>query len=223
MMQSVHNIYGQAGAALMVLVILSSVLRPVVRSNAARGILLGIAFGVSVIPLGGISLVELLRGTTGDISIPTFLFCVMALTKFWSDEGKSCGQTGLASRPFPFFGGGSLGGFFIVVLIGGCVFYPMTMGFTVTDPYAWGYAPRWMLLVCLLVTVAFEFAGQRTASSLVLISVGAHALRLMESTNLWDYLLDPVLFLACLVGCIAALVRWLWSCRRRNAATGLVG
>jgi hypothetical protein len=130
----------------------------------------------------------------------------MALTEFWSDEGTSRGQTGLASRPFPFFGGGSLTGFFIVVLIVGCVFYLMTMGFTVMDPYAWGYSPRWMLPICLLVAVAFELAGQRTAASLVLIAVGAYALRLMESTNLWDYLLDPILFLVCLVVCIAKLI-----------------
>jgi hypothetical protein len=194
MMQSIQNTYGVVGAAMMVGVVISSMLRPVVRLTAARGILLGIAFVVSIIPFGGISLVELLRGATGDIAISTFLFCVMALTEFWSDEGTSRGQTGLASRPFPFFGGGSLTGFFIVVLIVGCVFYLMTMGFTVMDPYAWGYSPRWMLPIC------------RTAASLVLIAVGAYALRLMESTNLWDYLLDPILFLVCLVVCIAKLI-----------------
>lgn len=130
----------------------------------------------------------------------------LALTTFWFSGDKANAPTSRAFNLLPGAAGGSLTPFFAGVSVVGFLFYPMTMEFTLIDPYASGQSPRWMLLICLLITVGFVFAGHWAAASLVLLAVGAYALHVMESTNLWDYLLDPVLFLIGLVGCAAALI-----------------
>jgi hypothetical protein len=76
-----------------------------------------------------------------------------------------------------------------------------------------------MLPVTLLIAIAFHSLNQRTASILIAAGVFGYGIRLMESSNLWDHLLDPVLFLTSLVGCVSALARWWFlNCRRRNDA-----
>ncbi len=218
MMPSLHNAYGLLGCALIILVIVASVLGLWIRSRSVLRSISALVVVLSFVPFGGISVAELLRGVTGDIAVTTFLMCVVALTRCLSRRGNPNAQAAVRIPWLFAFFGGTLTGLFAGVLAVGCVFYPMTVGFSLIDPYAWGYSPHWMLLGCLLMTVAFEFAGQRTAANLILVPVGAYALRLMESTNLWDYLLDPILFLACFVGCIVKAVVRLPSSRRARSA-----
>lgn len=213
-MSWIQHSYGLLGSAMIILVIVGSVLRLLVKSLNVRRVVLGVVFVLAFIPVNETSLVELLRGVTADLSIPTVLLCVLVLTICLFDRRAPPARKNRTSPRIPLITGGSLSVFFVVVIVVGCVFYPMTMGFTLMDPYAWGYAPRWMLLVCLLLTVVLEFCRQRTAANLILLSVAAYVPRLMESTNLWDYLLDPILFLICLVGCVTKLIGWLRSTSR---------
>ncbi|HEY7698349.1 MAG TPA: hypothetical protein VIE88_08025, partial [Vicinamibacteria bacterium] len=68
------------------------------------------------------------------------------------------------------------------------------------DPYALGYPDRVRSLLLALAPVAV-FAwlrGRFLVLLAILLALGAHRFELLDSRNLWDYLLDPwlALFLA---------------------------
>ncbi len=186
--------YGLMGCALLVLAAVSFWLQLFVRSDfVRRGTLVSI-FVLSWIPLRGTSTVEFLRGVVGDIAVATFLLCGLMVWGCLVPAGTKGTVAEHKKRPLFFIPDESLHWFFILVVVAGSIFYPMTMGFTIEDPYAWGYAPHGMLLVCLGLILALEFAQQRTAAALILFAVAGYAAHLLESTNLWDYLMDPLLF-----------------------------
>ncbi len=68
--------------------------------------------------------------------------------------------------------------------------YPLTLGLTLWDPYALGYRPRVLLLVAAALVIAW-WRRRRGAALVLAAGVAAFGAGLMESTNLWDYLVDP--------------------------------
>ena len=81
-----------------------------------------------------------------------------------------------------------------VVLVG-VVFYPLALGLSLLDPYHFGYAPSDMTVLLVSVSVIAWLRGQRALAVVILLPLLAFDLRLFESANLWDYLLDPILFI----------------------------
>jgi hypothetical protein len=135
------------------------------------------------LPVGGIPLVGYVRGVAGDLSTTSLLL--------------------LASFAIAFAGGPNLHdrrelltlAFFVIAC---AVFlYPMGLGLAAFDPYALGYASRLRELLFGLAGVAL-FAWVRGRLFLLLaivLALGAFHLEMLESRNLWDYLLDPWLAL----------------------------
>ena len=113
------------------------------------------------------------RGITGDLSVVT-----MALLWYSFFMGKKL----LLPVQFKF-----------ALLIIALVLYPLALGLSMLDPYAWGYS-SWIFLA---IVVFFAFvAWWRRWNCLVYaiaLALCAWALQWHESTNLWDYLLDPFL------------------------------
>lgn len=73
------------------------------------------------------------------------------------------------------------------------VFYPLSLGFSPIDPYGWGFEPFYLAITLLIVAVALWVGEQRILAWLLLALVACHQMDLLESDNLWDYLLDPFL------------------------------
>lgn len=80
----------------------------------------------------------------------------------------------------------------LFALIAGAGLYPMALGFTRFDPYGAGWGFSWLFVGTLLLTMVLVTLGNRFGVVL-LLAILAYDLRLLESTNFWDYLLDPVL------------------------------
>ena len=157
------------------------------------------ALGVAV-PVGGIPLAGYPRGMSGDLSITTLALLTAALSAMLAGRP-------LLERP-------EWRGLCELAAACGVVGYPLTLGLTVLDPYELGYRPCGLVLVVAGLVVAWWW--RRRGAALVLASgVAAFDLRLLESSNLWDYLLDMPLAL-CSVGIVAArAVTW------RRAPTAL--
>ena len=87
--------------------------------------------------------------------------------------------------------------------IGGVVLYPLALGASSFDPYEWGwrFSPLFVIIGALTSWLIWK---QNRFGFLLLIAAVAFQLRLLESSNYWDYLLDPIY---CLVGLV-------WSCGR---------
>jgi hypothetical protein len=73
------------------------------------------------------------------------------------------------------------------------LYFPPALGACRFQPYAWGYGSPGLLVGVLALSAALWVARRQAASAVLMAASVAWQLRLGESTNLWDYLLDPLL------------------------------
>ena len=76
--------------------------------------------------------------------------------------------------------------------------YPFALGLTMFDSYSLGYSNPWMLAVLFIITLFFWLRKYYFLAIIITAAVVAWSLQLLESRNLWDYLIDP-LFLVLMV------------------------
>jgi len=137
-------------------------------------------------------LVAYVRGVTGDLSVVLTLL-------LWS-------SVLLPSRPVPF-------GFRLALTGIATLFYPLALGLGMLDPYAWGYGSLGLLIAVVFFALVCGLLGWTKGVWIIAIAVVAWAGHWHESTNLWDYVLDPLLCLWALITCILLMNR-----KRRDKA-----
>lgn len=137
-------------------------------------------------------LVAYVRGVTGDLSVVLTLL-------LWS-------SVLLPSRPAPF-------GFRLALTGIAMLFYPLALGLGMLDPYAWGYGSLGLLISIVFFALVCGLVGWTKGVWIIAIAIVAWAGHWHESTNLWDYVLDPLLCLWALITCILLMNR-----KRRDKA-----
>jgi len=167
---------GLLGCALAVAAIIlrlpgSSRLSRVRRRWAGLAILL-----LALLPLGELPLAGYLRGGTGDLSMPSLLLLAMSVFRPLRGQSLFPGRTQL------------------LVLVAGVAlaFYPMALGWGGYDPYRLGYTSYGLLAALLAVSGWVLWKDFPWLAGVVAMSVLAWVAGWYESTNLWDYLLDPL-------------------------------
>jgi hypothetical protein len=80
----------------------------------------------------------------------------------------------------------------------GLMLYPAALGVGSIDPYEWGWYRSPLFVMVGLLTGWLIWTRNRFGL-LLLAAVAAFHLRLGESSNYWDYLVDPVYWFASLV------------------------
>ena len=135
------------------------------------------------------------RGVTGDLSIVTLLL-------LWSAVLPSAKKTPL--------------GFKVPLAVIAIAFYPLALGFGMVDPYAWGYGSIALLIAVILFAIGCGLAGWMKGVWIISFAIMAWAAHWHESTNLWDYLLDP--FLA--IWALLAILNAIYLKRREKAQSG---
>lgn len=79
----------------------------------------------------------------------------------------------------------------VVIALLALLFYPLSLGVTSLDPYAWGYGDfrfsTAILLIGLLAWIMRVYAG----CTLLIAAQCAYWAGALSSNNLWDYLIDP--------------------------------
>lgn len=135
---------------------------------------------LSLIPLPEVSPAMALRGLWGDPSVTALQLLALCLT-------------GHAPRTFVVGWKGPAGIALIALL-----FYPLALGSGSFDPYRLGYQPWLLVAVFALPALYAWWRGRPLWLWLLTIDLLAWAAGLLESPNLWDTLLDPLLALACL-------------------------
>jgi preprotein translocase subunit SecE len=78
-----------------------------------------------------------------------------------------------------------------VIALAALFLYPLALGWGDWDLYQPGWGSWGMLLALLLICLACWANGLWVLPTLVALAMIAWSLDLMESGNLWDYLLDP--------------------------------
>jgi hypothetical protein len=87
----------------------------------------------------------------------------------------------------------------IFSLVAGAALYPMALGVGTFDPYSAGWHFSWLFVILFLMTLVLIFLNNRF-SWVLLATILACNLHLLESGNLWDYLVDPVLVIISIAG-----------------------
>jgi hypothetical protein len=88
------------------------------------------------------------------------------------------------------------------------VLYPLSLGFGGFDPYAAGYGSPYLLGLLAVYALAAWFTGRYFTVAVITAALAAHLAGLMESDNLWDYLIDAPLAAYAIGG-------WLWIAAQR--------
>ena len=136
-----------------------------------------LAAGVLLLPIGGIVVARWVAGVSANFSIP-----------FIGTLAVAAWERAFSRRIFSERDWKTAWGFGAA---GGLGLYPLALGVGSLDPYEWGwqFSPLFVLIGAL--TVGLIWKQNRFGLLLLLAAVAFHV-RLLESTNYWDYLLDPV-------------------------------
>ncbi|KXS31792.1 MAG: Uncharacterized protein AWT59_2091 [Candidatus Gallionella acididurans] len=163
---------------------------------------LGTVFVLSLIPFGALSAAAYVRGITGDLSITTLVLLWCALLRPWC----GCAASGTEHRRV------------LLVLIALCAlaFYPMALGAGSFDPYRLGYGNPLLIVVLLLIALAAWFRKFTLVALCIALATLAWAGGWYESSNLWDYLLDPFVAIYALAAMMIFGVKRLSKSRLRN-------
>ena len=178
---NMHAIYGLFAQGVIVAMIIRFVREIFGRKNLAPfGIELWIPTAIVIIvPVAGVSIAGHLRGLWGDPSIVTFLLLFLYTVR----------PSSLPNRPR----------ISTCVLVSLFVMLPLYLPLFLLNPnvpvdlYAIGWHPKWILIA--IAVIAFGSVMMRRMAprwtNIITIALIASSVGLMESDNLWDYLVDP--------------------------------
>ena len=132
-----------------------------------------------VVSIEGVSLAGHLRGLWGDPSIVTFVLLMLYTVRPSLLPDRPLGVTTVCATIFVAFP----------------LYAPLVLEVPgiQTDLYSLGWDPTWILIAVAIIVVAstcLRTLGHRWIN-IVAIALGAYCFGVMESDNLWDYLVDP--------------------------------
>lgn len=148
-----------------------------------------------VLPLE-LPLAAYVRGFTGELSITSML---LLWTAYFS--------------PKKIHVPAAMKGWIAIVAL---AFYPLALGVSMLDPYAWGYGSITLLAAVIITALIAWLAGSNRIAIILALAILAWAAGWHESSNLWDYILDPFLGL----WAIGSLIRSAWRARATRVQTG---
>ena len=96
---------------------------------------------------------------------------------------------------------------FAAVAAAALFLYPLALGWGDWDAYRLGWGAPGMWVALLLVSLVCWLQGLRLLPMLVALALLAWTAGLLESTNLWDYLLDPWLAIIAIFQCAMTACR----------------
>lgn len=149
-------------------------------SSLTKGLLFA-AFIALLIPVfgAGLPLAAFFRGIGGDLSVTLLALSV------WSLSHRLAGLATMAKREQT--------ALLAVVSAAALLLYPTALGLSGWDAYRLGWG-SWTFFFALLGLCAFSmWLGLRVIPAFIALALLAWGFGLMESVNLWDYLLDPFL------------------------------
>jgi hypothetical protein len=91
---------------------------------------------------------------------------------------------------------------------GALFLYPLALGWGDWDAYRLGWGSPGLWAVLLALSLACWAKGSRLLPVLVGLALLAWVAGALESTNLWDYLIDPWLAAAAIFQCLKSAVAW---------------
>ncbi len=188
------DIYATLACALFLSWVLATLVRLIPgASTAVLRALLPVSLIALLLPLSLLPDVSLplsaassLRVLTGDLSPTGVLLITILLMQLLKLE-----VIPVSRRQLSWFG--------LPVIISGLLLYPTALGWSWLDPYSHGYFPLTVLLATSWLFVFALLAEAWLLSLSLTLALLCYQFQLLDSDNLWDYLMDPVTFSISLV------------------------
>jgi len=143
--------------------------------------MVAIAAFATLIPVRGLSLFEYVWSIFGDLSLTSKTY--LAIWILYRLGGPVMTDVKEVRKVM------------LAIAVIGLAFYPLALGLSSFDPYAAGYSPSILIIVNVVLVAYAMRKGNFALTIAMLLALWAYLLGLMESDNLFDYLLDPLLFL----------------------------
>lgn len=183
MMQSILPYLGQV---LLLTVLLTVLLGRFIKDSRQRIVVVTVLLALSLfLPVSGLTIAQWLRSVLGDLSVLTLVIFSNILA--------------LRLLNFNLLAPATRNSLLLGVALVGAAFYPLALGVSAFDPYRLGYTPVLMTALLSLVSIIAWLRAKRGLAIIMLLPLLAYNMHLLESTNLWDYLLDPVLLIYALL------------------------
>ena len=173
------NGIGLFGASLLLAAVVTTLAGRWLRRERVRASTIALVLIASWTPVQGLPLAGYLRGLVGDLSATTMLLLAMRL---WS---VACGRRLLDENERTLW--------FVLIALAAIFLYPMALGLGGYDPYALGFGSPGFCAILLGITLLAGWMHRHWIMLGILASVTAWLAGLLESRNIWDYLIDPVL------------------------------
>ncbi len=178
-MPPLTDLNGLAGAAVVITAVVVAAGRAIGLRRSLLAPLAAVSTVLALVPIGALPLAGSLRGVVGDLSLTTLVLILSGLQRHLRGEPVD-GRSTLALQ--------------CLVAVGGLSLYPLALGLGAWDPYRLGYGDPWFLAALLAVALTTLLLDLPLVTFCLALGVLAWALGSYESHNLWDYLLDPLLF-----------------------------
>lgn len=130
------------------------------------------------------SLLQIVYGTIGSISVVTILLITIWIFNF----------VFLTKIIVPLNYEISL-----VITIFGLLLYMSSMGFIQLDIYSYGYYPNKIFILSIIMWCLFLININRLYSWITLIAIIGFYFKIISSNNLWDYIIDPIVWIMSIV------------------------
>lgn len=174
------------GAALVVACMVDALLKKNGASQSVRQIAAPVLMLVLLIPLPEFNLTHYLRVFTGDLSISSLVIFGLVLVGELLNKARAIvGEKQVLEAS-------------VFIVITALLLYPTALGLTYFDMYRFGFYPIILGPVVFALFAATLWYGRLLAAGLLATAFLSFSLGFLESDNLWDYLLDPVLTIYCL-------------------------
>jgi hypothetical protein len=174
MLTDVTGLFGHASALAACVLLVPAVRR--LSSIRLSGLLAAI-FVLALLPFNGLPLAGYTRGMVGDLSITTLVLIGLAMLRPYGIVASEKSRSQLL----------------LLIALVALIFYPMTLGITLYDPYRLGYGEAGFFSVVLVIALL----AWRWQSNLIVLSIAlatlAWSLGGYELSNAWDYFIDPLL------------------------------
>ncbi len=185
-----NNLPGLFSSGLLGIAVALAILPVGYLQHRYRMLVVALLAQIVVLSVAGLPVVVYIRGISGDLSITTVV--VLLLWIWWRTAGwrppQHCRTT-----------------LYSLVLLCALIFYPMALGATAYDPYALGYGSLIFLALLAVVTLIAWWYRQWLLCCCITLALLAFAVEWYDSTNLWDYLIDPLVVMIAL----ADRLKWL--------------
>ena len=125
----------------------------------------------------GLPLAAFFRGISGDLSITLLALSV------WSLCHRLIDVAAINKREFETL--------MVTISTAALILYPNALGLGNWDAYRVGWGSWWFLLILFGLCGVSAWLGMRVLPAIIALALLAWSSGLMESGNLWDYLMDP--------------------------------